>query len=77
MDLEMIVLSEIRQTEKDKYHMISLICGIQKIVQVNLLIKEKQTHKHRKQTYGYQRGRVEGEINWKYGIYRCTLPYIK
>uniref|UniRef100_A0A671G6W3 Uncharacterized protein n=1 Tax=Rhinolophus ferrumequinum TaxID=59479 RepID=A0A671G6W3_RHIFE len=28
MDLENIMLSEISQTEKDKYHMISLICGI-------------------------------------------------
>ena len=28
MDLEIIILSEVRQTEKDKYHMISLICGI-------------------------------------------------
>ena len=28
MDLEIIMLSEVSQTEKDKYHMISLICGI-------------------------------------------------
>ena len=28
MDLESIVLNEVRQTEKDKYHMISLICEI-------------------------------------------------
>ena len=28
MDLENIILSEISQAEKDKYHMISLICGI-------------------------------------------------
>ena len=28
MDLESIMLSEISQSEKDKYHMISLICGI-------------------------------------------------
>ena len=28
MDLENIMLREIRQFEKDKYHMISLICGI-------------------------------------------------
>ena len=28
MDLEMIILSEVSQTEKDKYHTISLICGI-------------------------------------------------
>ena len=28
MDLENIMLSEISQSEKDKYHMISLMCGI-------------------------------------------------
>ena len=28
MELEIIILIEVSQTEKDKYHMISLICGI-------------------------------------------------
>ena len=28
MDLKSIMLSEISQTEKDKYYMISLMCGI-------------------------------------------------
>ena len=28
--LELIILSEVSQVEKDKYHMISLICGILK-----------------------------------------------
>ena len=28
MDLEKVILSEVNQTEKDKYHMILLICGI-------------------------------------------------
>ena len=28
MDLEIIMLSKVSQTEKDKYYMISLICGI-------------------------------------------------
>ena len=28
MDIEIVTLSEVSQTEKDKYHMISLICGI-------------------------------------------------
>ena len=28
MDLEIIILSEVSQKEKDKHHMISLICGI-------------------------------------------------
>ena len=28
MDLEIIILSEVSQKEKDKYHMTSRICGI-------------------------------------------------
>ena len=28
MDLEMVMLHEVSHTEKDKYHMISLRCGI-------------------------------------------------
>ena len=28
MDIEIIIVSEVSHTEKDKYHMISLICGI-------------------------------------------------
>ena len=27
-DLEIVILSEVSQTQKDKYHMISLICAI-------------------------------------------------
>ena len=30
MDIEDIMLSEVSQTEKDKSHMISLICGTEK-----------------------------------------------
>ena len=53
--------SEASQTEKDKYHMISLTCGIYNGIQMNLFTKQKQTHRHRKQTYGYQRGKGIGE----------------
>ena len=28
MGLEIIILNEVRQTEKDKHHMISLVCGM-------------------------------------------------
>ena len=28
MDLEITLLSEVSQTEKDKYHMVSLVCRI-------------------------------------------------
>ena len=30
MNLEIVILSEVSQTEKDKYHMLSLMCGIEK-----------------------------------------------
>ena len=39
------------KTEKHKYHVWDL-----KIIQVNLYAKEKQTDRHKKQIYGYQRG---------------------
>ena len=38
MNLEGIMLSETGQTEKDKYYMISLICGSEKITQMNLFV---------------------------------------
>ena len=44
------------QSEKDKYYMISLECAIKKILQMNLFSEQKQTHRHRKQTSGHQRG---------------------
>ena len=37
---------------------------------MNLFTKQKQTHGHRKQTYGYQRGKlgVWGGIDQEFGI---------
>ena len=49
LDLEIVILSEISQ--KDKDHMMSLICGIQ----MKIFVKEKQTHRHKKTIYVYQR----------------------
>ena len=42
MELEILILSELRQKEKDKYHMISFICGIQNMAQMILSTKQKQ-----------------------------------
>ena len=50
MGLEIIILSEVSKTEKDEY-MISLIYGILKMLQINLFVKQKHTHRHWKQTY--------------------------
>ena len=44
-----------------------------KIVQKNVFTKQKQTHRHRKQTYGYQG--VTGGINWEIGIDMYTTIY--
>ena len=42
MDLESVTLSEVSQTEKEKYHITPLICGIQKeMIQMNLTYKTK------------------------------------
>ena len=54
IDLEIITVSEISQKEKDKYHMVSLICGISNMAQMNLSTKQKATH--REQTCGCQGG---------------------
>ena len=54
MDLETVILSEVSQTEKEKYCMISLICGIEKeMIQVNLFTKQRQTHRLKEGTSGY------------------------
>ena len=57
MDLESIMLSEINQREKDKYYMISLTWGILKKYQkASEYNKNRQAHRYRKQTSGYQWG---------------------
>uniref|UniRef100_A0A8D1UT88 DUF1725 domain-containing protein n=1 Tax=Sus scrofa TaxID=9823 RepID=A0A8D1UT88_PIG len=41
MELETLILSEVSQKEKDKYHMISLISGIQYTAQMNVSTEKK------------------------------------
>ena len=55
MDLETVILSEVSQTEKEKYRMILLIWGISKeMIQMNVFTKQKWTHRPREQTRGCQ-----------------------
>ena len=67
------MLNEIRQSEKDKYHMISLYVELK---QQNKQVKgKKETNQeigYRKQTDGYQRGggwRDKGSRGWEL---KCT-----
>ena len=52
MDIEDSTLRERRQTEKDKYHMISIVCGI--------ITNKKQAHRYQEQIGGCQRQGVGG-----------------
>ena len=58
MDLEIITISEVNQTEKHKYHMVLFIRGVENMIQMNLSLKQKQNHRHREQTHGCQEGRI-------------------
>ena len=60
MDLEIIILSEASQTEKDKYHMISLICRIlKKKWYRGVYIQNRNRCKDIENKHGYQRGKGE------------------
>ena len=41
MQLEILILSEVSQKEKDNHHMISSLCGISNVAQMNLSTKQK------------------------------------
>ena len=45
MDLEIIISSEVRQVEKDKYYIILLICRILKMIKTNLFYKTETDSK--------------------------------
>ena len=52
MELETLILSEVSQKEKDKYHMISHIWNV--IYSTNESFHRKENHGHGEQTYGCQ-----------------------
>ena len=63
MNLEIIILSEVSQTEKGKYYMILLICGIWKS-NTNQLIYKTETHRENKLTVTKrERGKGGGGTN--------------
>ena len=77
MDLEIVILSEVRQRRrKSVWH--PFYAGSKKeIVQMNLFIKQKQTHRLRGWIYGGQWGRTgEGTVS-KFGTNRYTRLYLK
>ena len=51
MDLEIIILNEVRQKKKDKYHTVSLIFGIQKRDTNKLICKTETQVAYFRMTY--------------------------
>ena len=59
MDLEITILTEVRERQIG-YH---LHMGSKNMIQINLFTKQKQTHRHGKPTYVFQRGNRGRGIN--------------
>ena len=56
MDLNIIILNEVR--ERQISYDITYMWNLKKMIQMNLLTKQKQTDRHRNKICGYQRGKV-------------------
>ena len=68
MDLESVILSELSQTEKEKYHMTPFTYGIYKeMIQMNLQNRKRLTDL-RERTYGCQ-GEDAGGCRNSYGVW--------
>ena len=80
MDLEIIILGEISQREKDKYRMISLICWSLKKTDTNDLIYKTETDSQTQRMNLWLPGGKGGEgrgIDWEFGIDMYTQLYLK
>ena len=66
MDIEIIVLSEVSQTQIP--YDIAYMWDLKRMIHMNLLIKQKQTHRHKKLTV--TRGDIKGwgGINQEFGL---------
>ena len=61
MELEIVILSEVSQTESDILYDIVYMWNLKKkMIQMNLFTKQKQTHRLREQTQ-VTRGKGQGE----------------
>ena len=77
MNLELIIQSEMRQEEKDKYCIQYTYTESRKMVLKNLFTGQQWRNGHRKQTYGYGEkggeGEMYGESNMETYITTCKI----
>ena len=72
---EILVLSEVSQTEKDKYHMILLICGVLEMIQMNLQNRNRLLDLENELMINRGKGLGEGIVR-EFGIDMHTLLYL-
>ena len=53
MNLEPVIQRQVSQKKKDKYHMLTHTCGIQKDVLRTLCAGQQRRHRHKEQTFGF------------------------
>ena len=76
MELEILILSELGQKEKDKYHTLSLICEILSMAQMILSTKQRQITAKDSRVVIPGRGWGSG-INRLVGFFGCKLLYLE
>ena len=76
MNLESVIQSEVSQKEKNKYRILTHICAIQKMVQMNLFVGQQQRHRCREWTCGHG-GEGEGGTNMEIRFDINTIPCVK
>ena len=75
MELKTLLLSEVSQKEKDKYHMISHIWNI--IHGTKEIFHRQENHGLAEQTCGCQGGGGGSGMDWESGVNRCKLLHLE
>ena len=75
MELETLILGEVSQKEKDKYHMTSHIWNL--IYGTKEPFHRKETHGLGEQICGCQGGGGGIGMDWGSGVNRCKLLYLE
>ena len=73
IDLEILLLSEAGQKEKEKHHMITLISGVYFRAQVKLSTEEKNMDFENRLVVSRGRGLGRSGIEWELGVIRHNL----
>ena len=79
MDLETVIYSEVSQKQKNRYHILTHLCGTQNYGRDDLVCREAIETQMSRTNVWIQRRAGEGGMNWEIGIdlYTPLILYIK